>query len=699
MTSLLERVSWSESQLGEGIVRLVQAAGLARDNAAEVHSGPLQNDAALADLGERLGVDIDSSQCNRAQLSAALAGLGPSILRIEHAAGRGYLLMLSTRARSVTVLTPALSRQRVRQASLHTQLACDLDREWACRTDAWLAGLGLSPKQMRRVRATLWETAIGPRAVAGLWTLRADVGDRFLPQLRGLGVLRRLAGACGLSVMQLACAAGAGLVIGRAELRGVLEHAWLLAFVLASLSSVPLQLAAFALWGRAVHDSVALLKRRLFCGALRLPLAALRRRGAARLLAMIAEADALESVAQVGAFQVLPAILQLAAAAVALGLGAGGGLHAISLLLFCSCVAWLVHRHTRRRADWTERRLELARGFVEHARGHRTRAVQRDPALWHDQEDGALDGYVRSSRRLDPSSNALDVLPARAWLLVGALGFLPAWLSGSGPDSTSLALGGTLLAYGAFATLGSAVGPLTTSWVAWRQLRELYEAASLRPPAGRTHLERPPVSPGAPLLDIRGLSFGHPQQREPVLRDVALCLCEGERLLLGGVSGGGKSTLAALIGGLSSPWSGHVLVRGLDRATLGDRAWKRCVASAPQFHENHVLSASLAFNLLMGRQWPPSAADIQAAEAICRELDLSQLIARMPNGLDQWVGETGWQLSHGERSRLFLARALLQDADVVILDESFGTLDPLTLRRCVAAVVRRAGALIVIGHT
>jgi ATP-binding cassette subfamily B protein len=140
------------------------------------------------------------------------------------------------------------------------------------------------------------------------------------------------------------------------------------------------------------------------------------------------------------------------------------------------------------------------------------------------------------------------------------------------------------------------------------------------------------------------------------------------------------------------------LLSGLDRSTLGDASWRRRVASAPQFHENHVLSASLGFNLLMGRAWPASADDLREAEAVCNALGLGALIARMPSRMNQIVGETGWQLSHGEQSRLFLARALLQGADVVVLDESFGALDPHTLHRCMDAVLERARTLVVIAH-
>jgi ATP-binding cassette subfamily B protein len=70
----------------------------------------------------------------------------------------------------------------------------------------------------------------------------------------------------------------------------------------------------------------------------------------------------------------------------------------------------------------------------------------------------------------------------------------------------------------------------------------------------------------------------------------------------------------------------------------------------------------------------------------------------MPSGLWQLVGETGWPLAHGERSRLYLARALLQESDLIILDESFAALDPETLQRCLRCVLKRAATVLVIAH-
>lgn len=200
------------------------------------------------------------------------------------------------------------------------------------------------------------------------------------------------------------------------------------------------------------------------------------------------------------------------------------------------------------------------------------------------------------------------------------------------------------------------------------------------------------------MLEARDLVFGHRGRATPILRGCDLSIAPGERLLLQGASGSGKSTLAAVLAGLRSPDSGLLLAGGLDRPTLGGAGWRRRVVAVPQFHENHVLTETFAFNLLLGRAWPPRPEDLHEAEQVCRSLGLGDLLERMPAGLMQVVGETGWLLSHGERSRLFLARALLQGGDLLILDESFAALDPENLGRCLATVVERDCALLVVAH-
>jgi len=240
--------------------------------------------------------------------------------------------------------------------------------------------------------------------------------------------------------------------------------------------------------------------------------------------------------------------------------------------------------------------------------------------------------------------------------------------------------------------------------ISWQQVAPFFRAAARTEITGSlafafdSRRQERPTEAGAPLLEAQDLGFRYRARAEPVLHGCHLRISRGDRLLLEGPSGGGKSTLASILTSLRSPESGLLLLHGVDRPTLGTTTWRRCIVAAPQFHENHVLTGTLAFNLLMGRRWPPRLEDFQEAEALCRDLGLEALLRRMPAGVLQLVGESGWQLSHGEMSRLYIARALLQGADLVVLDESFASLDPENLRRALNCVLERARTLLVIAH-
>jgi ATP-binding cassette, subfamily B, bacterial len=240
--------------------------------------------------------------------------------------------------------------------------------------------------------------------------------------------------------------------------------------------------------------------------------------------------------------------------------------------------------------------------------------------------------------------------------------------------------------------------------IAWKEVALFFHAV-VRPQVSGAPAFALALSPhsregedGQPILDAHDLVFRYRERGEPILRACSLQICVGDRILLEGPSGGGKSTLASLLAGLRSPQSGLLLLQGIDWQTLGSEGWRQRVAGAPQFHENHVFTGTFAFNLLIGRRWPPQPEDLQQAETLCRELGLGDLLDRMPAGLQQMVGETGWQLSHGERSRLYIARALLQNTDLVVLDESLAALDPKTFHQSLLCVLERASTLLVIAH-
>jgi ATP-binding cassette subfamily B protein len=303
---------------------------------------------------------------------------------------------------------------------------------------------------------------------------------------------------------------------------------------------------------------------------------------------------------------------------------------------------------------------------------------------------------------------ALAVMP-RGWMIVGLLGLAPAFIEGTGSAvGLAIGLGGMLLANRALSGISGGLSALSSAAVSWAQVGTLFKAATEQASnepfqttvqiEGQVHHQGDAVAqPARVLVDAHQLDFSYPQSSEKVLNGLDLQIKHGERILLVGTSGGGKSTLARLLVGLHTPDAGLLLLNGLDRHTLGE-SWHQFATEAPQFHDNHILSGTLGFNLLMGRQWPASAQDLQEAADMCEELGLGELLRRMPSGMTQMVGETGWQLSHGERSRIFLARALLQNAQLTILDESFAALDPQTLEKCLTCVLARARTLMVIAH-
>jgi ATP-binding cassette subfamily B protein len=367
--------------------------------------------------------------------------------------------------------------------------------------------------------------------------------------------------------------------------------------------------------------------------------------------------------------------------------------------------ASLATRYYRRRRAWTDGRLSMTHGLVERMIGHRTRLAQQAPERWHEGEDEELEGYTVRSEEMDRSLVRLTSWVTRGWLVAGIAGVAPAIVASSGDVvSIAIALGGVLLAHRALAKLVSSVSGLIGLGTAWERVSLLFKAASRGDRASTPALALAlragltAVRKDERVLEASNLVFRYGDRAEPALRECSVTVHHGERVLLEGASGGGKSTLASLLAGLRKPESGLILLRGLDLQTVGADAWRRRVSIAPQFHENHVFTGTFAFNLLMGRRWPATDTDLAEAEELCQELDLGRLLDRMPSRMQQMVGDTGWQLSHGERSRVFLARALLANPDLVILDESFAALDPETLRRCLQCVLDRAKSVVVIAH-
>ena len=529
------------------------------------------------------------------------------------------------------------------------------------------------------------------------WSLVPEQRD-FVTRLRAAGGPGLAARTALFRLLQYGFALGGWVLVGRGALDGRLEPGWLWAWALMLLSMVTCVVAAGWSSGKLAVQLGGLSRERLLEGILGLESDVVRTRGVGQLLGTVLETEALESLARAGGPQAFMALIQLGAGAVVLALGAAPLLPLGALLLWLLLTAAVALRYWRRLLEWADARLALTHDLVESMVGHRTVVAQRGASSSPD--DARFTAYERRAADLDAAAARLFTIAPRGWLLVALTSLLPGFISGaSAPDALAIGLGGTLLIYWSLRQLAEVVPGLAAAALAWRRTRPLFGAVAdaRAQPVVATATDDQAAGPRG-LLVARDVGFHYPGRFEPVLRGCSFAIRRGERVLLSGGSGSGKSTLGALLSGLRRPSTGALLLGGFDHHSLGPGRWRERSGGVPQFHENHVLCAPLVFNLAMGRGWPPTPDDWKEIQAVCGELGLAPLLTRMPAGLQQMVGDSGWQLSHGERSRIFVARSLLMDLDVRVLDESFAALDPETFEQVLDCVLRRTRTLIVVAH-
>jgi ATP-binding cassette subfamily B protein len=522
--------------------------------------------------------------------------------------------------------------------------------------------------------------------------------DGFRAELRMAGLPWRVSMLLLVHLSETLLLLGSWACVGLGALTGRLDPGWLAAWALALGSTVPLHAASTWLQGSVALGFGGLLKQRLLVGAMALDPDLIRRKGAGEILSEVLETEAIGDLGAIGGIATVLALLELLIAPMLFYWGAAFLPEAAILIVWIALTLGSIVHNARLRADWIVQRLTLTNRLVENMTAHRTRGAQQAPADWHRDEDADLDRYLQASRRLDGGAARISAALPRTYVIAGILALTPAFLNGTS-SLTQLAVSFGAILFGAAALLRLTFGfsDAAAAWIAWQIATPLFAAA--REARRNTAAADTDTTPdGIPVLHAQSLGFAHPSRLEPVLGGCTLSIQRGDQILLEGKSGSGKSTLAAVLAGSRAPTSGFVLAGGLDRSTRGDEAWRRRIALAPQYQENHIVAAPLIFNLLMARAYPHTAQDVAEAAEVCRELGLTDLIDRMPAGLNQFVGDTGWRLSQGERSRIFLARALLQKAEIVVLDESLAALDPENFRQSLECVLRRAPTLILIEH-
>ncbi len=367
------------------------------------------------------------------------------------------------------------------------------------------------------------------------------------------------------------------------------------------------------------------------------------------------------------------------------------------LLLLGLLLPWLFYRlgqTSGREQTLAKARLRTACvDYVEHQAELLLCGAEAQYRARLDDEEAAL---LTAQRRLA----GLDGLAGA--LMLGCLSLLMTlmlWLSaegvgdaGPGPR-TALVVFLTLAAFELIQPLLGAFQHLSGSLTSARRLNQITEASTPAP------FGQHGTAAVCGALTLQGLRFGYPGG-EPVLNGLDLQLEAGEKLAILGPTGCGKSTLLGL---LTREWSaeqGEIRLDGLPLEAYGEAALRASMSVVSQ--RVHLFSASLADNLRLAK---PEADDEQLI-AVLQAVELDALLgpdaspAAHKEALAQWLGDGGRALSGGEQRRLALARALLHDAPLLLLDEATEGLDPATEQAVLRLIFRhcQGKTLLMISH-
>jgi ABC-type multidrug transport system fused ATPase/permease subunit len=364
------------------------------------------------------------------------------------------------------------------------------------------------------------------------------------------------------------------------------------------------------------------------------------------------------------------------------------------LLLVVSVPTWLSRRAHRQGIQLRERLADVNADVVDGVQGLReVVAFGRGPELLHKlgQRNEALrSAYLAYDSRRGLENAATATLVALGMVTTLALG---AWLVVSGALPAALypaavALAGVLFAPVLEVTgIASQFGELNASA---QRVFTLLET----PPAVREHADAVPVAPITPLVQFEQVRFRYQAGLADVLQGVTFTINPGETVALVGHSGAGKSTCTHLLLRFWDVGGGRITLGGHDIRQLPQSQLRSLITLVPQ--DIYLFNMSIADNIRLGR---PDASD-QAVEHAARLALAHEFIVGLPHGYATNAGERGAQLSGGQRQRIAIARALLKDAPIQVMDEAVSNLDTENERllRQAMATLRTGRTTLIIAH-
>jgi ATP-binding cassette, subfamily C, bacterial CydD len=181
-------------------------------------------------------------------------------------------------------------------------------------------------------------------------------------------------------------------------------------------------------------------------------------------------------------------------------------------------------------------------------------------------------------------------------------------------------------------------------------------------------------------IQLTGVTLVYPGREQPALDEVSLTIRPGERIILTGRSGAGKSSLLKLLLRFAEPTGGSISAGRHELGEIPTDGWLRQLAWVPQ--HPHLFTATIADNIALGQPGPPR----DQVEAAGRLAGADDFIRQLPDGYDTFLAEGARSLSAGQRQKLALARAFLRDAQLLLLDEPTAHLDPASAARLLAVI-------------